>query len=279
MNYILNAAKIAILCILILSQIAEADTLKRKEIKQAEKIYQLKCVPCHGQAGEGIIGPAIGCHGVKNKSDRFLFETIYYGRKGDHGTDMPSWGTGDPFEDLKEVNDFRKILKSSKKFSSAQIDEFVTKIYGEQFNLPVREKKEQELVRQLGYLNPHEINLLVRYLRYLEKKQEKDMPSECIADKTYLFKGDTEEGKKIFGDACAKCHGKDGRGESFFAEKDVVPRDFSDRLYMNSKTDAYLKAVIKSGGLKQGRSAVMAPVPLSDKSIEDVITYIRTLSR
>jgi mono/diheme cytochrome c family protein len=255
------------------------DNFSKEQIEAGKKHFQSKCAPCHGQKGEGIIGPAVGCHGVKNKTYKFLYDVIYHGRIGEHGIDMPSWGVGDPVEETDTVKEFKKSLAGNKSFSVDMIEEFTKKVFGQDSEMVIVEKKGQDIVKNYGPLRPKEIREVIAYLRNLEQVQEKEPPAECLLHKDEVpLKGSLDSGKKIFNEICNKCHGKEGKVDSFFEGKDLSPRDFSDKLYMASKTDAYLKLVIRTGGITQGRSGIMSPIFLTDQELTDVITYIRTLS-
>ena len=86
---------------------------------------------------------------------------------------------------------------------------------------------------------------------------------------------DLAKGKKVYTDKCLKCHGEKGRGDGPKAEDlEKKPADYTDKAKMSKFTDADLKKVVKEG---------KKPMPaygkkLSDKDIDDVITYVRTFA-
>lgn len=93
---------------------------------------------------------------------------------------------------------------------------------------------------------------------------------------------DPENGKKLFTQFCASCHGTSGKGDGpAAAALNPKPRDFTDKALMSQKTDERLFNVIKNGGAANGLSPLMAPwgSVLKDDQIRDVIAYIRTFAQ
>ena len=55
-----------------------------------------------------------------------------------------------------------------------------------------------------------------------------------------------DEGKELFGAACARCHGPEGRGG--VAQGTMpAPRNFHDAAFQSARTDAELKEVVRHG--------------------------------
>src|SRR5918996_300744 len=93
---------------------------------------------------------------------------------------------------------------------------------------------------------------------------------------------DVEEGKKLYGQFCASCHGQSGKGDGpAAAALNPKPRDHTDKAYMSTLSDDDLLKVIKNGGASVGKSPLMPPwgASLNDDQIKDVIAYVRTLSK
>jgi mono/diheme cytochrome c family protein len=91
---------------------------------------------------------------------------------------------------------------------------------------------------------------------------------------------DAEQGKKLYGQFCASCHGQSGKGDGAAAAAlNPKPRDHTDKDYMSKMSDADMLKVIKNGGASIGRSPLMPPwgASLKDDQIQDIIAYIRTL--
>jgi cytochrome c oxidase cbb3-type subunit 3 len=91
---------------------------------------------------------------------------------------------------------------------------------------------------------------------------------------------DAEQGKKLYGQFCASCHGQSGKGDGAAAAAlNPKPRDHTNKEYMSKMSDDEMLKVIKNGGASVGKSPLMPPWggALKDDQIQDVIAYIRTL--
>ena len=92
--------------------------------------------------------------------------------------------------------------------------------------------------------------------------------------------GSPDEGKKLYEQYCATCHGQSGKGDGpAAAALDPKPRDHTNKEYMSKLSDDDLLKVIKNGGASIGKSPIMPPwgAALKDDQIKDVIAYVRTL--
>ncbi len=99
--------------------------------------------------------------------------------------------------------------------------------------------------------------------------------------------GDLENGKLAYTTNCLSCHGEKGDGQGPVGAllqpppRDLTTGQFSFDTDKNGQagTDADLIAVIKNGAAAYGGSPLMTPwAQLSDKDIEDIVTYIRSLA-
>jgi cytochrome c oxidase cbb3-type subunit 3 len=91
---------------------------------------------------------------------------------------------------------------------------------------------------------------------------------------------DADQGKKLYGQFCASCHGQSGKGDGpAAAALNPKPRDHTNQEYMSKMSDDEMLKVIKDGGASVGKSPLMPPwgASLKDDQIKDVIAYIRTL--
>jgi mono/diheme cytochrome c family protein len=71
-----------------------------------------------------------------------------------------------------------------------------------------------------------------------------------------------EEAKNLYQMRCAICHGQTGKGDGpGAASLDPKPRNYSDKTWQASVTDADLKQVIVKGGAALQKSPVMPPNP------------------
>lgn len=89
-------------------------------------------------------------------------------------------------------------------------------------------------------------------------------------------------GKAIYAYYCSTCHGVKGDGRGPNAENlSTRPRNFTDKLYMDTKSDRDLYQAINGGGSGVGLSFLMPPWgdTLSKPGRSDVIVYIRTFEK
>jgi mono/diheme cytochrome c family protein len=96
------------------------------------------------------------------------------------------------------------------------------------------------------------------------------------------YAADAEQGKKLYGQFCATCHGQSGKGDGAAAAAlNPKPRDHTDKEYMSKMSDDEMLKVIKNGGASIGKSPLMPPwgASLKDDQIQDIIAYVRTLSK
>jgi len=83
-------------------------------------------------------------------------------------------------------------------------------------------------------------------------------------------------GRQVYVARCVLCHGPEGKGDGpASAALNPKPRNHTDGAYMNSRTDEELLAVIHNG--KGGMPAWKGV--LSEKEMQDVLKYVRTLAK
>lgn len=87
---------------------------------------------------------------------------------------------------------------------------------------------------------------------------------------------DLANGKTVYADKCARCHGVSGKGDGPKAETlEKKPADYTDKKKMGGITDAQLKQAVLDG---------KPPMPaykgkISNKDLEDVLAYIRAFAK
>ena len=87
-------------------------------------------------------------------------------------------------------------------------------------------------------------------------------------------KGNAEGGKAIYTKRCATCHGAAGEGKAAIAKMLKVEMKHLGSKEVQSKSDADLHHIISKGFEK------MKPVTgLSEKEMNDLIAYLRTLAK
>ena len=87
--------------------------------------------------------------------------------------------------------------------------------------------------------------------------------------------GDAQAGKTVFDSKCKLCHGADGKGNPILAKSlNVTFPDMTSSDVLKGKSDAEVKKGIVEGYNK------MKPVKgLSDKQLDDVIAFVRSLAK
>jgi mono/diheme cytochrome c family protein len=86
---------------------------------------------------------------------------------------------------------------------------------------------------------------------------------------------DLANGKKVYQDKCARCHGDKGKGDGPKAETlEKKPADYTDKKKMGEFTDVQLKKITLDG--KQPMPAYEGK--MSAKDLDDCIAHIRTFA-
>src|ERR1019366_893236 len=74
------------------------------------------------------------------------------------------------------------------------------------------------------------------------------------------------DGKAVYSDNCAKCHGDDGKGQTKMGQK-LEARDYTDAKVQDAFTDDQAFKSIKDG-MKKDEKTLMKPSELSDEDIK-----------
>ena len=87
------------------------------------------------------------------------------------------------------------------------------------------------------------------------------------------------DAKATYEKDCAKCHGKDGKGQTVMGKKQGA-KDYTDaKVQADLKDDAAIKA-IKEGYKDSEGKVVMKPAEgLSDDEIKGLVAYMRTFKK
>lgn len=86
------------------------------------------------------------------------------------------------------------------------------------------------------------------------------------------------DGKALYDQHCAKCHGEDGKGQTKMGQKMNI-KDWSDAKNQSTVTDEKIFKAVKEG-VTEGDKTLMKPAKdVSDDDIKAIVAYFRTLKK
>jgi len=85
------------------------------------------------------------------------------------------------------------------------------------------------------------------------------------------------DGKTVYSDSCAKCHGEDGKGQTKMGQK-LGAKDYTDAAVQGAITDEQAFKSIKEG-MKKADKTLMKPSELSDEDIKASVAYLWTFKK
>jgi len=87
------------------------------------------------------------------------------------------------------------------------------------------------------------------------------------------------DGKALYEDGCAKCHGTDGKGQTKMGQK-VGAKDYTDaKVQAELKDDAAFKAIKEGLKDKDGKQLMKPAEGMSDDDIKALVAYMRTFKK
>lgn len=87
------------------------------------------------------------------------------------------------------------------------------------------------------------------------------------------------DAKDIYAKSCAKCHGKEGKGDTKMGQKSGC-KDYSDPKVQAELKDAEAFKAIKEGLKdKKGKQAMKPAEDLSDAEIKELVAYMRSFKK
>ena len=124
-------------------------------------------------------------------------------------------------------------------------------------------------------LTATQLDSVAMFVELLHRKRDRAL--KLLRAEAKNIKPSIRIGRGIYQGRCSLCHGKGGEGDGKMARIIKNPPPFN--LTKSRMPDAYLKEIIKKGGQAMARSERMPPwgTDLSDKEIDSVILYIKTL--
>ena len=110
-----------------------------------------------------------------------------------------------------------------------------------------------------------QLRSLLAYVRYLHSSE-------------HPVSGDPQLGKQVYDNNCTVCHGAAGKGQGTITKVyDMEPADHTDASSMNLMSNEKIYSII-SNGTKGAKLMPGFKGILSDKEIQNVISYMRLLS-
>jgi len=96
---------------------------------------------------------------------------------------------------------------------------------------------------------------------------------------TALLSASAGDAKENYDKACAKCHGKEGKGDTKMGQKSGC-KDYSDpKVQEAMKDDAAFKAIKEGVKDKDGKVVMKPAEDLSDADIKAIVAYMRTFKK
>jgi mono/diheme cytochrome c family protein len=87
------------------------------------------------------------------------------------------------------------------------------------------------------------------------------------------------DAKETWDKNCAKCHGKDGKGQTFMGKKYGI-KDYTDPKVQESMKDEEMVKAIKEGVKKDGKTEMKAyGDTLSDAEIKALVKHVRDFKK
>jgi mono/diheme cytochrome c family protein len=96
--------------------------------------------------------------------------------------------------------------------------------------------------------------------------------------------GNRDRGARIFAANCARCHGREGKGDGpdlVKLQSAVSPDDWTDKETNQGLTDNFIVAMITKGGKANGKSRIMPAFgdKLNTQQVQDLLAFIRSLPK
>ncbi|KAB2649068.1 MAG: cytochrome c [Verrucomicrobia bacterium] len=94
-----------------------------------------------------------------------------------------------------------------------------------------------------------------------------------------LVAASADDAKATYDKSCAKCHGKEGKGDTKMGQKNGC-KDYSDAKVQDAlKDDEAIKAIKEGVKDKEGKVLMKPAEDLSDSDIKALVAYLRTLKK
>ncbi len=151
---------------------------------------------------------------------------------------------------------------NSKTFLAAASDEMLTRTI-------VKGRAGTTMIAWGAMLQGPDVENVISYMRSWHTVAEAKLNESPVT-------GDAENGKKLFADICAGCHGKTGAGYQETANGTGIGR----KAFLQSVTNGFIRYLINHGksGTKMrpmSKGSKVAVADLTKKEVEDVLAHLR----
>jgi len=267
------------------------------------QLYRSRCTVCHGEAGEGGIGPSINNQGMlRVVSNEFLVDTIIRGRPG---TAMPAWRqlSSEDVADLVALlrswqKEPRKELPRAHVSGDPQNGQLLFQgmcaschgphaegALGPQLANPVflETVRDDVLIEWISYgrpgtqmrphlrgqqgnadLTPAQIEDIVSYLR--------STSGQKVLDGERIGLGFAPRGEVLYAQMCASCHGEQGEG--------TIGPAIRNSAFLSAASDGFLRATMVLGRdgteMRSMGHRGAGIVELRAEEIDDLIAFLRS---
>lgn len=298
-----------------LDQLPKKEAVARLEARRdhggtGADVYRVYCSACHGARGEGRDLPELATRGpsVTNPDflavagDDYLRATLDLGREG---RNMPAWGTkqgGLTAAEIEAVIAFLRQSEPQPPSFEAVMAEAPDAALGRQLftgscaschgadaqgnvigpSLVTPELLEavddRFLYRTIvlgrpGTAMPSHKGLGARQVRALIAYLDGHRTKPRLEPSTWRAAGSVSFGEAVYRTQCASCHGAQGEGG--------IGTALANQAFLASVSDAFLAHTIREGRtgrpmrpFGKGKAAI---AEMDERSIEDVVTYLRSL--
>ncbi len=273
-------------------------------------LYRANCSACHGYLGEGGIGNTLNSPTfLAVASDDFLRDTIVFGRPN---TAMPAWRGFDG----RELSDILAYIRQWQvhRADEAEVLSLVEMEDSTQVSVDIGQTlykancvmchgwdgagdlaptlntqafltvaRDEYLVDTMvngragtgmpswRHLSSADVASLIKYMRTWQLRESK--PDTFYSE--VVPHGDWDAGKQLFVGHCSGCHGTDAEG--------ATGPQLNNPTFLRNASDVMLREWITFGkegtemrGFRKGGQGISE---LSDRQIEDVVSYLRLLER
>jgi len=155
---------------------------------------------------------------------------------------------------------------------------FLTSVSNEYLKKTIRLGRPGRIMPAFDSLSDAQLNAIVKHIRGWSDKP-------APAENTATVNGDSKNGKLLFKNYCAQCHGEEGRGGkgtgvTFSRKRDfpIIAPALNNSGFLAAASDVMIRDTITFG--REGTPMTsMLVAGLSEEDINDIVSYIRSLEK